>query len=254
MTPFAFSGPTPAKDISATRDVSFLKERIASLYDVVVRDTPVNGWSCKLLSVRDTNALLEQIDPTAFSHDERLPYWAEVWTSSVVLAERCIASGEFAGQTVLELGCGLGLAGIAAAKSGATVMMTDYESDALDFARFNSATNLTTDELSRVSIRHMDWRTPDLSSCVSRIIGADVVYERGNFKPLQDILMRYLPRDGYALFADPGRSIAADFFAGLSQGDFVVCSTGRHGPANPALDHIKFYVVRKRGDDCPLES
>jgi len=248
MTPFPLSGSTPVKEMSATGDPSALKEHLASLYDIVVRDTPVDHWSCKLLAVRDTNVLLEKMDPSLFSHDERLPYWAEIWTSSVVLAERCLTSGEFAGKSVLELGCGLGLAGIAAAKSGATVMLTDYEYDALDFVRYNSATNLTAEELSRVSIRHMDWRTPDLSARVSHIIGGDVVYERRNFKPLQDILMQYLSPQGYALFTDPGRSIAEEFFAGLAESGFVVYSTQRDRPDNPSLNHIKFYVVQKRED------
>ncbi len=50
------------------------------------------------------------IDVEAFERDERIPYWAQVWESAIVLAEE-LAAGDGAGLTLLELGCGIGLRG-----------------------------------------------------------------------------------------------------------------------------------------------
>jgi methylase of polypeptide subunit release factors len=62
------------------------------------------------------------------------------------------------GQHVLELGCGLGLVGVVAALQGARVLCTDYEADALAFARHNARHN----HCKQVRFRQVDWRAPAL--------------------------------------------------------------------------------------------
>src|SRR6185312_10867525 len=82
----------------------------------------------------------ELIDEDEFAHDEFLPYWAELWPSGVALAraaERAVAPGD----RVVELGCGLGVASIAAALAGARVLATDWAVDALAFTAENAASN-----------------------------------------------------------------------------------------------------------------
>ena len=47
------------------------------------------------------------------------PYWCRVWPSALMLAAALTQHPELVrGRRVLELGCGLGLCGIAAAKAG----------------------------------------------------------------------------------------------------------------------------------------
>ena len=84
--------------------------------------------------VRQPEKLLDDISVDEFARDERLPYWAELWTSSIVMGEHILQDPSFRGAALLELGCGVGLAGIAAARAGAQVTMTDYDDDALLFA------------------------------------------------------------------------------------------------------------------------
>jgi predicted nicotinamide N-methyase len=98
-------------------DRNALRHSLAFLYDVVEVEVHVNGAPFQLLKVRDTNKLVDAISPKDFSDDERLPYWAEVWPSSIVLAHSCLTQFDLNIKRVLELGCGLGLAGIAAAPS-----------------------------------------------------------------------------------------------------------------------------------------
>ncbi len=95
--------------------------------------------------VRDPDVLLERVTPVQFAQDERLPYWAELWTSSFALARFCLEENGFRGKRVLELGCGVGLVGLSAASGGAHVVMTDYEHDALLFSLYNAMVNLTPD-------------------------------------------------------------------------------------------------------------
>jgi predicted nicotinamide N-methyase len=147
----------------------------------------------------------ELIDEDAFAEDEFLPYWAELWPSGVVLA-RAAAARIRPGERVVELGCGLGVASIAAALAGADVLATDWAEDALEFTAANADRNGAGVETALVS-----WAAPD--DLVARgpwdwVLAADVLYENRNVEPLTALLPRLARR---ALVADPGRPAARTF-------------------------------------------
>jgi predicted nicotinamide N-methyase len=197
---------------------------IRERYDTVLREVSVGGNVFTLLVVRDTNALVDAIDPAAFAADERFPYWADLWVSSVALAGHL--TGLAAGTRVLELGCGLGLAGIAAARAGATVTLTDIDPDALRFAAENAALNLEPDQRERVTIAPMDWRDPVPQAQFDLVIGADIVYERRFFEPLLALLPRVIAPGGAVLLAEPDRAVGRDFLAQARAAGWTV-STSR---------------------------
>jgi len=184
---------------------------ITTRFDVVTQEVRSAPWCWSLLAVRDTNRLLDAITPERFEADGRLPYWAELWASSPVLAGHLRRRPALAGKDLLELGCGLGLAGIAAAQAGANVVMTDYEEDALEFARYNASVNLSPGELSRVEFRLLDWRSAEIAGKFDVIAGADIVYERGNFGSLLRFASGSLRGGGAFLLTDPQRDIGRDF-------------------------------------------
>ncbi len=197
-------------------------------FEVVEKDVEIAGTPFTILKIRDTNALIDSIDAEKFALDERLPYWADIWSSSFELARYCLTEGNLKGKHVLELGCGLGLAGIAAAKAGAFVIFSDYEQDALDFARYNAARNLSLMPAT-INVLQLDWRTdPDSLLRYPKfdvIIAADVVYERKNFFPLIGVLQSLLAPQGVAVFTEPGRAIGDQFFQLLSESDFDLTTT-----------------------------
>jgi len=207
-----------------TLDLSLqlLRETLVSRYDAVTEEVRVGEELFHLLTVRDTNVLLDALDPATFAHDERMPYWAELWTSSIELARWCLDEQKLAGRSVLELGCGLGLAGIAAARAGAQVTMTDYEEDALLFARHNVLSNPVA---ALPSIVLFDWRAPVSLGLFDVVLGGDIVYERRNFAPILAVLRSMLKPDGYAVLTDPDRSIGRDFLAFASSEGYVAETT-----------------------------
>jgi len=195
-----------------------------SRYDVVNEDVLAGGSHFSILKVRDTNSLLDRIDPIQFAKDERLPYWADLWPASLALAAYCLQTVALRGKSVLELGSGLGLAGIAAARAAAHVTMTDYDDDALRFSLHNAVRNLSADEFSRVTVRFLDWRSAEDIGTFDVVLGSDVVYDRGDFQPMLTLLRRVLRRSGCAVFADPDRSIGADFARMAADSGFEVQS------------------------------
>ena len=85
-------------------------ERFAPVSRIIdVRGTPLTFWLPP-----DLDAL---IDVEAFEADERIPYWANVWESAIVLAED-VAAMEADGRRLLELGAGLALPAVVAQRRG----------------------------------------------------------------------------------------------------------------------------------------
>ena len=86
-------------------------------FEPVERRINIGGRPVSIWRPPDMESL---IDLSAFEADERIPYWADVWESAIVLAEE-LAAMDGSGRTLLELGCGLGLPAIVAARAGTCV-------------------------------------------------------------------------------------------------------------------------------------
>src|SRR5262249_32627489 len=107
-----------------------------SVVSVSVVEAVVSTGDVELAGLlpRDSEALL---DEHAFEHDEFLPYWAELWPSGVALAS-AVSRLVVHGLRVLELGCGLALPSITAARRGARVLATDWSAEAVALAEWNA--------------------------------------------------------------------------------------------------------------------
>ena len=83
------------------------------------------------------------------------------------------------GMRVLELGCGLGLPSIVAARAGAEVLATDGSTDAIAYTAHSLALNGT-----EADVAAADWAA-DGDALVERgpfdlVLGADVLYTKAN--------------------------------------------------------------------------
>ncbi len=154
-------------------------------------------------------------DPRNFE-DERLPYWTELWPSSVALAGWLAQRREeIAGRACLDLGCGLGLAALVGQWLGARVMGVDYEEEALRFARLNADRNAVAQPCWTV----MDWRRPAVRArSMARIWGGDIMYEKRFVAPVLRFLEHALTPDGAVWIAEPGRSVYEAFLRALHNG------------------------------------
>ncbi|MDX2100179.1 MAG: methyltransferase domain-containing protein, partial [Leptolyngbyaceae cyanobacterium bins.59] len=196
--------PTPHTPMSET--LQTLQERLARNYELAERDYPIGDRTLKIFHVANNFELLDRIDPQEFEQDERLPYWAEVWPASIALAEWVLSHPNHFQTRCLELGSGVGVVSVAAALAGATLLTTDYFSDALDFARLNAAVNQVT-----IEPYLLDWREITLTESFDCILAADVLYEARNHRPILQAIDRLLAPTGTAYLGDPQRSIAQPF-------------------------------------------
>ena len=130
------------------------------------------------------------------------PYWSVLWRSSVALA-RELDGMALGGLRVVELGCGLGVPSIAAARRGATVLATDECTDALELV----ARNARESDLP-IQTAMIDWAEPDElveQAPFDLVLASDVLYERPSFARLLSLMPLLAP---VAWLADPGRPAA----------------------------------------------
>lgn len=165
-------------------------------------------------------AKMTELDDRA--RNERMPFWAELWPSSVAAA-RAIAKGpQLAGKRVLDFGCGVGVAGAMAAARGADVLFLDFFEEALAFASFNAGeaqqTYLDGDGGS-VRSELFDWKHRRVEQPFDLVICADSVYEPRNHEHVLANLAAALERGagGEAWVLDPMRESAEAFFERASE-------------------------------------
>ncbi len=170
--------------------------------DLVDEVIPLRDGELTIRRPRDSEAL---IDDEAFAQDEFMPYWAELWPSGLALARR-LAGRALHGARVVELGCGLGLPSLVAARANGRVLATDWSGAALERLERNAADNGLALETALV-----DWASP--AALLARapfalVLAADVLYERRNVS----LMLSLLPALGDEVWlADPGRSFAEAF-------------------------------------------
>jgi predicted nicotinamide N-methyase len=114
-----------------------------------------------------------------------IPFWATVWPAALMTAKFIgLEPSNVAGKTVVDFGCGSGIAGIAAMKAGAlSVIANDIDPVALSMAERNARANgvgITADERNLLS----DPPLPEWDV----ILVADLFYE----KSVSETMVRWL--------------------------------------------------------------
>ncbi len=149
----------------------------------------------------------------AFVADEYLPYWADLWPAARMLAKVVLAEPWPPGLTALEVGCGLGLPGVAALARGLHVIFSDYDATAVQFAARNARLNGFTD----FATRSFDWRAPPDDLRVDVVLASDLTYEARHVEPLVALVANVLKPGGLCLWTDQDRPPAAQLRAELDR-------------------------------------
>src|SRR5262245_30352084 len=138
---------------------------------------------------------------TAFAADEYMPYWADLWPVSRMLARAILREDWPAGTIALEVGCGLGLPGIVALSQGIRVVFSDCDQTAVRFAASNARLNGFRD----FEVLAMDWRQPPEDRKFPLILCSDLCYERRHVEPVVALIAKLLTPDGVCLLTDQDR-------------------------------------------------
>ena len=176
-------------------------------FDGALERVPVGDTTVALWRVAELERHVDRAALLAAAEAPEPPYWAHLWSGAVVLAT-AVPPGA---RTVLELGCGLGLPGLTAARHGARVTFVDRVPAALAFVRASAAAN----RLGGVDLVVADVTRPALAARFDLVLAAELVYDRAAFPALARALAGHVAPRGRALLADAGRIDTRAFYAEL---------------------------------------
>ena len=202
----------------------------------------VSGMTLRLLGPKYPHALND--DPEVrrrCEEDGYKPHWALPFPASVMLAEYVIRHVQPGPDPVLELGAGLGIAGISLSMAGFPMVITDYDEDALAFIRASAQRNGTPLR----EVRLLDWRKPPAEQ-YAMIVGADIVYERRSLRPIAALLATRLKPGGRAFISDPNRTMGDEFPDALRTAGLTFETVKAQAKAIPAFDAIDGRVFHGR--------
>ena len=202
------------------------------------------GRMFRLLLPADPDRFLDELDESPTAPQELSdPYWAKLWPAAYHLAEAMLAADFPPSSEILELGCGSGLAGLAALTRGYRVTFSDYVPMAVELALENAARN-GLEAQARGMV--LDWRDPPPLEA-SVIIAADVLYERAKNPILVNLLEQILAPQGVAWFGDAGRSASGHFLELATARGFSVRLLDEHNRPveSPVVGRYQRFVVRR---------
>ncbi|MCU0863270.1 MAG: methyltransferase [Planctomycetes bacterium] len=152
------------------------------------------------------------------------PYWIQIWPAAVATARLLTRVGTLLGKRTLDLGCGLGVPGIAAARAGAAVTFADRQPEALAFAGWNAARQPSA---AAASLHQIDWSREVVPGTFDLLLLSDVSYRPLHHHALKRHVAAVLDADGVVLHADPLRREATPFVNWLATEFATVCTQRR---------------------------
>jgi predicted nicotinamide N-methyase len=174
----------------------------------ILIDLDIGSRTLQLEQAADLDKIVEE----AIVEKLPNPYWAYLWPAARALARTIGEGPDLTGLRALDLGCGLGPLGVAAATRGAAVICADVCKEAVELAAKNAARNGVA-----VEGRVFDWSDPPADLGVfDRVFAADVFYEDGMLAGVVRFLRAHLAPEGFALIADP-RRVQASGVAGAAR-------------------------------------
>jgi predicted nicotinamide N-methyase len=178
----------------------------------------VGALTLRLWVVANMDEAIDYYAETAPDDTTQIPYYTRLWESASALAEAMAARPAWwPGRRVLELGCGLGLPALVAARLGAAVTATDFHPHNGPFFLANAREN----GLERVRYERLDWRRPHLAGYFDVVLGSDLIYEAEMVTPFVHCATRYCIPGGLLLLADPGRQNLQRACTALEQAGFT---------------------------------
>ncbi len=183
------------------------------------------------------------------------PLFGLLWPSGAQLAARLAAWPVTAGERILEIGCGLGLASLVGHRRGADITASDCHPLAASFM----LENLRLNGLAPLKYRHGQWSAtpaqrqhalddgqPALEGRFELIIGSDLLYERDDAGALAQFIAAHAAPGARVWIVDPDRSNRAAFNRHMAALGFSLHEERLDQPAAPGAAAYKGRLLSYR--------
>jgi len=193
--------------------------RIKEQYTVAFEPLQFGEIRLNLLTVTDLEALLDGKDPLKNVSD--FPFWVKLWESAIVLGQYLSGRNFKEGTSLLELGAGLGVPGLAAAAAGCSVTLSDYEELILDFEKVSAAAS----RLDNVSFMNLDWKNPPEMQRYDVIAGAEILFREEFFEPLLHVMRKSLKPGGVIYLAHDIKRNSLKPFLEMAESEYTIAAS-----------------------------
>jgi hypothetical protein len=162
-----------------------------------------------------------------------------IWPSSLASAILCQSpklSAFLHNRSILELGCGLGLAGLASSTAKPTsCLLTDSSEDCIAALQTMIARNDekgATFDSTNVRAQVLEWRNEHVAQETTQVIlGADVAYYYYLLRPLMDTAQAYRDKESVCLFVgQANRESQWDLYRNINHGCYNQRTDNHDGP------------------------
>jgi predicted nicotinamide N-methyase len=184
----------------------------------------VGGRPMELIVPADADEFLNELDNAHAPPEVLDPYWARLWPTAQTLAEWVIGRHWPANQEALDLGCGVGLVGLAGLCAGLQMTFADHLPVAVQLALENARRNGFSSARGLV----LDWRKPPVHQFFV-ILASDILYDPHLHESLVSAIDKLLVEHGTCLIADPGRYHVRSFLEQCAKRRFEVTLTSEDG-------------------------
>ncbi len=174
-----------------------------SFYKTKQETIAINGISLNIVSLANKNQFY---DPDKKAEklgitDGMWPISGLVWPSGLVLA-RVVSQLNLTNLSVLEVGCGIGIASLIAAYKDADITASDYHPLVKTLLFKNAKGN----DIHTIKYIHGNWNHPISNhGKFDLIIGSDLIYEAADCELLSVYINCHLAAKGKVMLIDPGR-------------------------------------------------
>jgi SAM-dependent methyltransferase len=198
----------------------------------------VGGALIRLQTVPD---LADLVDRGAVLRGEaEPPYWAYLWAGARALATYAARRMMLRGAEVLEIGCGLGLPGLVAARAGARVLFVDAVPAALTFVEASLAANGL-----RGEVACHDYRALSATRRFDVVLAAEAAYDRDGSAGRAAVVRRPLPPGGNGVPPDGYRPDPRPLQVALARAGVAPAAVDCRVPAEGRIGPLRLALVRR---------
>jgi predicted nicotinamide N-methyase len=191
------------------------------------------------LWIPDTEAVKTQYEnlKTQDLHVD-FPFWAKVWASSKAMVAFLQEEPKWIeNKQVLEIGAGIGLPSFIVAQKANSVIISDYNSDAVSLAQKNiNHLNIT-----NATATVLDWNDIPSSLFADTILLSDINYNPNDFNSLVDSITRFINMGSTIVLSTPNRITTNPFIDRL--GAFV--HKTKKYPIDTGETEIAVFILKK---------
>lgn len=170
-------------------DLDNLLNIVSEKYEVAFENVSVGNHKLQVLQVIDLDKYIDSLAEKSRESIE-LPFWAKIWPASILLSYYLSSKAmDQKRGSLMELGCGIGVAGLFAAVRGFDVTLSDNNHEAIAFTKINILKNNLQD---KAKVLHVDFARDRLSQKFDYIIGSEITYLESVYRGLVKFILFHL--------------------------------------------------------------